>query len=131
LGAAGVNFAFSELGSALAETRKLLFIAATPVPGLNDVVCYADAWRNKFIDRAFDAPSKIVDTLAAPTRVIRGTTNPLHLIFVRDEIVSPRSGAPFVVIVNPNGRPMPYIVSVGHRKDFKHQERFETLWPSP
>jgi hypothetical protein len=111
--------------------RTILFLVVTPLQELGAVACYADAWRAKFSHRAVDSLRKIRETLAAPTKIIRGTSNPDHLIFLNERILSAGSGAPFVVIIKPDGLPTPYVVSVGHRKDLKDQRRFETLWPAP
>lgn len=113
----------------MAEARDILFAVDTPYPGAPRVVCYRDSWNDKLVARAPSASTDIpIRTLAAPAYVCIGTTNENYVVFVNHADTSP-SGSPFVVIIDPSGNPLPAIVSIGYRRDFKDSKEHSVLWP--
>ncbi|MBK5957929.1 hypothetical protein CCR97_06855 [Rhodoplanes elegans] len=114
--------------------RDPYFMATTPFAGAPTVVCWRETWERKLGPAGRTGPgteSLVVRTLAEPTAVVAGTSNPGYLAFVNAREVSPGSGAPFVVFVDPLGVPWPAVASIGYRRDFKDLTRHVLLWPSP
>ncbi|MHC2016290.1 hypothetical protein [Methylobacterium sp. CM6247] len=109
-------------------SRQTQFIAITPYPGATQVVCYADTWVKKLVQRVpIETPTIVQATLSTPTAVVAGTTNQDYIAFVSASHSS-GSGSPFVVFVDPQANPLAAVASVGHRKDFKDLQQHELLW---
>lgn len=115
---------------AVTRTREPYFIVTTPYEGAAKVVCYKETWAVKLREagRIEDDTRALVErTLSFPTVICPGTTNATYLAFVNLADVSPRSGSPFVVIVDPTANP-PAVASVGFRRDFRNLTRHTVLW---
>jgi hypothetical protein len=70
----------------------------------------------------------VTETLGAPSIVCAGTTNPNYLAFVNTAVISPGSGSPFVVFVDPSAIPQPALASFGYRRDFRDLTGHKVLW---
>lgn len=114
----------------MSDKRLQQFVVTTPFPGATTVVCYQDTWTNKLVQRVpASSPTIVQETLQAPTAVVIGTTNPGYVAFVSNNHLSPGASSPFVVLVDPQGNPLPAVASVGHRRDFKDLQQHTVLWP--
>lgn len=111
--------------------REKFFSVSTPFDGAKTVVCYTNTWHDKIIPAKRvpnESPELVMSTLKDPTFVVSGTTNPGYLVFINQSVVSPRTGSPFVAIVDPDGQPEPVLASVGHRKEFIDLSKHSILW---
>jgi hypothetical protein len=72
-----------------------------------------------------------IETLNSPSVVVSGTTNPGYVAFINQRKVSPGSSSPFVVFVDPTGKPKPAVASLGYRRDFKDVQGHKVLWLPP
>jgi hypothetical protein len=110
--------------------RQPLFVAETPYPETPKVVCYEDTYVNHIpaSRRGPESREKAAKSLNQPNAVVKGTSNPGYVAFVNSDDSSNTQGSPFVVFVDPTGRPMPTVASMGHRRDFRELHRHEVLW---
>jgi hypothetical protein len=116
--------------------RKPLFIVTTPYAPTAAVVCYQDTWETHIpAVRRLDpgVQQVVVRTLSQPSVIVTGTTNPGYVAFVNQTDVTPNSGSPFVVFVDPKAvnwlnKPMPAVASIGHRRDFRDITGHDVLW---
>ena len=90
----------------MVKERKVAFSAQTPFPAAPEVVCYQDTWQVHIPAVRRVGPNVkdlVVTTLSQPSVIVTGTSNPGYVAFVNQTTLSPNSGAPFVVIVDPQG----------------------------
>ncbi len=112
--------------------RRPYFTVSTPAPMASKVVCYEDTWNFHVPQVRRDIGATVVqETLASPHVILQGTTNPSHIVYINQNITSPRSQSPLAVIVDPTGNPMPAVASFGYRQDFKDLSRHTVLWLPP
>lgn len=111
--------------------RTPAFVATTPYASVSQVVCYDDTWTTHIPSIRRSSPDVmqiVTTTLQAPSVIVAGTTNPTYLAFVNQEVISERTGSPFVVFVDPSANPMPALASFSYRKDFRDLTRHLVLW---
>ena len=111
--------------------RTPAFVVPTPFPDTPQVVCYNDTWSKHIpVGRRTDPGTLqyVTNTLTTPSAVCVGTTNPAYIVFVNHALVSPGSGSPFVVVVDPQGKPMPALASFSYRRQFKDLNEHSVLW---
>lgn len=102
--------------------RTPRFVTRTPYHAAENVICWEDTYLLHIpIERRLIMPLDIAGklTLADPSLVAEGTSNPSHLAYINLDLVSPNSNSPFVVFVDPAGQPMPAVASMGFRRDFR------------
>ena len=111
--------------------REPLFIAATPYPGVQKVVCYRDTWHFRLAGKTWPGAQELaMTTLASPSVICAGNDmNPGNLVYVNTANLSPNSGHPFVVFVAPDANPMPTLTWLGYQHNFANLQNKTVLWP--
>ena len=112
----------------MTPARAILFTVATPYPALPNVTLFADTWQNHIVPQRpylLGHADWLSGTLAAPSAVCAGTTNPGYLAFVSGAIVSSGRRSPFVVFVDPIDR---IVVTAGYRIDYRDLGAHTVLW---
>jgi hypothetical protein len=117
----------------VAKKRDVAFTVRTPFPAAPEVVCYQDTWDIHIpaVRRVPDAQQIVMTTLSQPSVIVAGTTNPGYVAFVNQAQLSPNSGNPFVVFVDPEGKPIPAVASIGPRRDFRDLSQHTIIWSPP
>ena len=111
--------------------RPPLFVVDTPYSPSSRVACYMDTFTIHLpLERHMCVALQVAGetTLSNPSLVGEGTTNPQYLMYINQDIRSPNSKAPFVVIVDPEGNPLPVVASMGFRRDLLDVSRVRVLW---
>jgi hypothetical protein len=114
----------------VAITRQPYFTVLTPFPGTPTVVCWQDTWLGHISvnERATEENRQFaITTLSNPTVVLAVAGN--YVMFVNENERSRNSRAPFGVIVDPQGNPMPAVATIGHRRELaKGITKKTVLW---
>lgn len=112
----------------LVDSPTPIFTISTPYSGASMVTLHKHVWEKHILPyRPFlhGRQEWISHTLASPTVVCAGTTNPQHVASVNSNIISAGSNSPFAVFVHPVNQ---MVVSAGYRRDFRDLTSHTVLW---
>jgi hypothetical protein len=115
--------------------RTPYFSIATPYSGAPQVVCWQDTWAGHIsVNNRATAQNRefSIATLTSPTAVLPAGGNAGYVMFISEEHKSPGHGAPFGVVVDPYGNPLPAVASIGHRRELiNNLDLSKALWLPP
>jgi len=111
-------------------TNEPLLIVQTPYQAVSTVILTHNTWEQKILLAHPEMEGKLEDieaTLASPSVVCGGSTNPKNVIFISNDVVSPH-GSPLVVIVRSEKGE---VRTASYRREYRYETPGGVLWLPP